>query len=525
MMPRLEAVQRLEDAVHPDAPWDALVVVAAAWPPRLPDLLEVAVRQVAEVDRTLRAGPRLLAVAGAPGRRLVLAPTGPLDRDHDDVRRIADAAAEGVLLARDAGARHPVLLLRGVPPEVRYRGAVEVAVLGALAALWEPLEAREVQGDDLSEPVVELGVVVPDGVDGSEVLAWCDAVEAGRRLARDLGGTEPERMTPGRMADLCRDAFTGTEVDVDVVSHPDTLLADYPMLMAVARASLAVPRHAPRVIRLSWEGAGPVERTLLLAGKGVSYDTGGADLKTGGHMAGMSRDKGGAGAVAGFVLAASRLAPPGLRIVAEIGAVRNSIGADSFVTDEILVSHAGVRVRVGNTDAEGRLVLADLLSHLRVEAERSVQPRILSVATLTGHAGIAVGPYTITVENGAASHGGVAAAIAASGEQWGEPVERSSLRREDFERIEPRSRAEDVISCNNKPSSQTPRGHQFPFAFLLVASGLDKHGQGSDHPIPVTHIDIGGSGVTEMDWQHGTPTGAPIVALAGTWLRDDGAAP
>jgi leucyl aminopeptidase len=518
MMPALTPVATLGEALAPDAGWDALIVVASRVPCGLPEPLELAVQAQVEVDRTATHTPRVLAVPGAPGRRLVLVPTGPLRRDTDDVRRVGDAAGRGLLLARDAGATRPLLLLRGIPSDERYANALEVALLGALAVLWEPLEARESLGDESVEPVVEIAFVVPEGRDGFAVAETVDAMESGRRLARDLAGTEPERMTPARMAEAIEDAFADTSVEVDVIDDADDLRADYPLLHAVARASLAVERHHPRVIRLVWEGEGTITQTLLLAGKGLSYDTGGADLKTGGHMAGMSRDKGGAAAVAGFVLAAAKLAPPGLRIVAEIGAVRNSIGPDAFVTDEILVSHAGVRVRVGNTDAEGRLVLADLLSHLRLEALDAVRPRLFSVATLTGHAAIAVGNYTIAIENGPARIAKVAADLREDGEAWGDPIEVSTLRREDFERIAPHSRADDVLSCNNAPSSQTPRGHQFPMAFLIVASGLAGHGGDAQQPLAYTHIDIGGSGVAGMDWQHGRPTASPVVAFAARYL-------
>jgi leucyl aminopeptidase len=345
-------------------------------------------------------------------------------------------------------------------------------------------------------------------------LARVRALEAGRRLARDLTGTEPERMTPARMAELCRAAFVGTCVSVDVVDDPAALREGYPLLSAVARASLAVPRHHPCVVRLRYEGEGPLQHELFIAGKGLSYDTGGADLKTDGHMAGMSRDKGGAGAAAGLLLAAAHLRPAGVRIVAELGCVRNSIGADAFVSDEIIRSHAGVRVRIGNTDAEGRLVLADLLSHLREEALLAAAPRVLTIATLTGHAGRAVGPYSIAMDNGPARALGLGARLAELGDLWADPFELSRLRREDFDFIRPRSKADDVLSCNNAPSSATARGHQFPMAFLAVASGLAAHGGDSARPLPFTHIDIGGSGAEGGDWQHGRPTAAPVVALA-----------
>ena len=238
-------------------------------------------------------------------------------------------------------------------------------------------------------------------------------------------------------------------------------------------------------------------------------------------MAGMSRDKGGGAAVAGFVRTLAELRPRGIRVVAEIGAVRNSVGADAYVSDEIITSHAGVRVRVGNTDAEGRMVLADLLSHLRRVATSAPSPCLLSLATLTGHASRAVGPYSAAVENGPARKARISSGLASLGDQWGDPVEVSRLRREDYDFIRPRSQADDVLQCNNAPSTMTDRGHQFPAAFLLRASGLHEHGNDAKLPLPFVHVDLGGSAYEAGEWQHGRPTAAPVVALTARWGFDD----
>jgi leucyl aminopeptidase len=521
MQPKLTAIRSLTEATSPDQGWDALVLITGVMPPRLPAALEAPVRALVQADRAAANAARLIVSEAAPGSRLILAPTGPLLRDHDDVRAFNDAAAAGMKLAIGAGAVRPCLAVLAVPAGVRrYVRALEVSLLAALEACWAPLEAREALGDEVVEPVEAIGFVEPDELSGARVARWVQAVEEGRRLARDLAGTNPERMSPARVAAACVAAFEGTGVEVEVVEDRDTLRADYPLLYAVARASDAVPRHRPCVVRLVWQGDGPVERTLLLAGKGVTYDTGGVDLKVGGHMVGMSRDKGGAAAVAGVVLTAGRLRPPGLRIVAELGMVRNSIGSDAFVSDEIVVSHAGARVRIGNTDAEGRLVLADLLSHLRQQAERSPAPHLYSVATLTGHAALAWGPYTAVIDNGPARAGRHGERLREHGERWGEPIELSSLRREDYQFVRARTAAEDVVSANNRPSSQTPRGHQFPVAFLEIASGLVQHGTDGELPIAYTHVDIAGSGVRDGDWQHGVPTAAPVLALAAAWLQE-----
>lgn len=505
------AVPSLQSAATAD--WDALICIAENFQ-QLPDAaLTSFVQHQQQFDQRIGRETVTTICPTAPGQRLILAPTGPLLRDFDDVRCIADVAKIAILQAKAAGAVRPLLWLQA-PADPRYSEALAVAYLAAAQALWQPLEGREARGEVQVEPVLAIGLIgLP--ADQANFLA---ATEAGRRLARDLCGTEPERMAPLRFADYCVDAFAGTDVKVKVETNTEQLLADYPLLMAVARSSLAVPRHRPAVIRLEYTPSGPVSKTLLFAGKGLVYDTGGADLKINGGMAGMSRDKGGAAAVAGFMKTVAMLKPAGLKVVAEIGAVRNSIGSDAFVADEIITSHAGVRVRIGNTDAEGRLVLADLMSHLRQRAKDAINPALFSIATLTGHAARAVGPYTALVENGAARNSGVSAQIAQAGEIWGDPSELSSSRREDFAFIKARSCADDVLSCNNAPSSVTARGHQFPMAFLVVAAGLDQS-SALQNGLPYVHIDIAGSGVDGGDWQHGKPSAAPVTSLAATYLR------
>jgi len=233
----------------------------------------------------------------------------------------------------------------------------------------------------------------------------------------------------------------------------------------------------------------------------------------------MSRDKGGAAAVAGFMKSIAELAPLGVKVVAEIAAVRNSIGAEAFVSDEIITGHSGIRVRIGNTDAEGRLVMADLLSRLREEALDEVNPVLFTVATLTGHAARAVGPYTALVENGVAFKQGIGSSIVEQGDTIGDPCETSRSRREDYDFVAPRTKADDLLSSNNAASAVTARGHQFPLAFLAIVSGLDKHDVSSEHPLPYIHVDIAGSGVDGGDWQHGKPSAAPVAALFSTFVK------
>jgi leucyl aminopeptidase len=469
--------------------------------------LRSAVARIERVDAAL-TGSRATTVCahapGLPGERLILSLLDDWTSWEQDPRILAAAATAAVNRAIQAGARNPLLLL-APPPDPRFARAVEVAVLGALAALWEPFELRLLGGRPLR--LTGLGVVA-EHLD----LQRLQAIELGRIVARDLCGTEPEIMAPEPFARYCEGRFRDGPVKVTVERDQGELTRGYPLLAAVARASLPVERHHARVIRLEYTPEGPVERTLFFAGKGLTYDTGGADLKVDGYMAGMSRDKGGAAAVAGLLEVCAQRRPRGVRVVALLGAVRNSIGSNCFVTDEIIRARSGVRVRIGNTDAEGRLVLADLLAALREEAENAVAPALFSVATLTGHVAIAYGPCTALVPNGRALASGLVDHLRRAADALGDPLEVSRLRPEDYAFIAGKSPAEDVISCNSLPSSRTPRGHQFPAAFLDVVSGLrafEKRGG-----LPFVHVDIAGSTVSGGGWATGTPTGAPVVSFS-----------
>ena len=510
--PKLDVVSSLADAYSKDGT-DALIVIGHF--DTIDDsALAEKIQQAKTTDQRVGSDVLLLQSEGVPGQRLVTAPTGPLNRDFDDVRQVFDAAHKAAKIAQDAGARHPVIALNNVDiNDTRYQQAFLAAYLGVGQSLYQPLEAREAHGEEAIEPTENVTLV------GELDADWAMAVEAGKRVARDLAGTEPERMAPPRFAEYCRQAFAHTPVKVSVIDDSQQLQHEYPLLAAVGRSSMAVERHRPCVIRLEYHGSQP-ERTVMFAGKGIVYDTGGADLKTGGHMAGMSRDKGGAAGVAGFMKTVAELQPEHLNVVAEIGAVRNSIGSDAFVADEIITGHSGKRVRIGNTDAEGRLIMADLLSHLREEAAQADgEHELYTVATLTGHAALAKGPYSALVPNGHARRQKLPDALFDAGETYGDPTEISWSRREDFDFVKGRTLCDDLLSSNNGPSATTPRGHQFPMAFLVGVSGLDNHGIDSSRPLSYIHIDIAGSGVEGGDWQHGKPTAAPVTCLAGHYLK------
>ncbi|XP_038133133.1 putative aminopeptidase W07G4.4 [Cyprinodon tularosa] len=497
-----------------DQNFDGIVLVTQSHDtlPAELEFLKAPLQDYSSVDSGLGDEVVLIKVPSLPGDRLIFASTGPVNRDYDDVRRFSDAAVKGIKRALKAGMQRPLLVC---PPHKDYKNSPLVAALGALHALYMPLEVREANDKTSDHKVCVLGLWAAQEAEGRRLVELANALESGRVAYRDIGGSDPERMAAPRVAEYVQEMFKNSPVQVEVLSDVRILEKEYPCLAAVNRCANCVPRHQARVIKLQYSGAGPIQKTLMLVGKGITYDTGGADIKAGGFMAGMHRDKCGAAAVAGFFQILAHLKPEHLKVVGAMTMVRNSVGADCYVADELVVSRAGRRVRVGNTDAEGRMVMVDLLCEMKEKAAQEVSPQLFTIATLTGHAIRAMGPnYSIIMDNGPAQRGGNAAQWQKAGEVLGDVFEISSIRREDYEFHKGPSEYEDILQCNNLPSSATPRGHQTPAAFLIMTSGLDKHGVDSDAPLPYSHIDIAGSSGPFP----GVPTGAPIVAMATNYI-------
>uniref|UniRef100_A0A3B1IP95 Zgc:152830 n=1 Tax=Astyanax mexicanus TaxID=7994 RepID=A0A3B1IP95_ASTMX len=497
---------------YKDSNYDGILLVAEnidSLPTELEDL-KAALQDYGAVDSGLGEEVVVLKVPQLPGNRLVFAPTGPVNRDYDDVRRFSDAAANGIKRALKAGMQRPLLVCS---QHSSYENSTLVAVLGALQVLYMPLEIREVKSSP--NKVKVLGVWVKEQAQGQRITELASALESGRFVYRDIGGSDPERMAAPRVAEYVKEVFKNTPVQVKVVDDLNTLEKEYPCLAAVNRCANNVPRHQARVIHLEYRGEGPITQTLMVVGKGITYDTGGADIKAGGIMAGMHRDKCGSAAVAGFFQILAKLKPKHLKVVGAMAMVRNSVGSDCYVADELIVSRAGRRVRVGNTDAEGRMVMVDLLCEMKEKAVNEVSPHLFTIATLTGHAIRAMGPnYSIILDNGAARRAENALQWQRAGEVLGDLFEVSTIRREDYDFHRGKSEYEEILQSNNLPSSATPRGHQTPAAFLIMASGLDKHGVDPGRPLPYSHIDIAGSSGPFP----GVPTGAPILTMATKYI-------
>lgn len=221
-------------------------------------------------------------------------------------------------------------------------------------------------------------LVAPPGIDAGriEIIANAEA------LTRDLINTPASDMGPAELEAAVRAVAAPHGAQVETIIGNDLLARNFPLIHAVGRA--AGPGREPRLVEMTWGTAGP---RLTLVGKGVCFDTGGLDIKPPSSMGLMKKDMGGAATTLGLAQMIMALNLP-LQLRLLIPAVENAIGSDAFRPQDILTSRKGLTVEVNNTDAEGRLVLADALA-LAAEAPTDLT---VSMATLTGAARVAVGP-------------------------------------------------------------------------------------------------------------------------------------
>ena len=219
-------------------------------------------------------------------------------------------------------------------------------------------------------------LVAPEGVDAARI----EAMAAGEALTRDLINTPAEDMGPAELEAACRDLAAAHGAAVEVTAGEELLAQNFPLIHTVGRAAEA----APRLIDMRWGDDGPL---LCLVGKGVCFDTGGLNLKPGASMGLMKKDMGGAATVLGLAQMIMALGLP-LRLRVLIPAVENAVAGNAFRPGDIYRSRKGLTVEINNTDAEGRLVLADALAY----GAEETPDLMVSMATLTGAARVAVGP-------------------------------------------------------------------------------------------------------------------------------------
>ena len=247
----------------------------------------------------------------------------------------------------------------------------ELAALGFLAGCYRFTRYKSGSSEQAKR------IVLPAGAHREHVLALAEGLYLGRNLintpANDLG--------PAELEEAARDLANMFDAEIKVTEGAKLLADNFPMIHAVGRAS----DRPPRLIDMHWGSESAPKVTIV--GKGICFDTGGLNIKPGNAMSLMKKDMGGAAAALAFALMVMRAKLP-LRLRVIIPAAENSIAGNAFRPGDVLASRNGMTVEIGNTDAEGRLVLADALSL----ADEEAPDYLVTFATLTGAARVALGP-------------------------------------------------------------------------------------------------------------------------------------
>lgn len=260
--------------------------------------------------------------------------------------------------------------LEGVEGDVAQQAALAFALGGYL---FDRYKARPERG--------RARLVAPSGLNLTETLN----IAAAAALAREMVDTPAADMGPLQIETIAREIAQGSGATLTVTTGDALLEENYPAVHAVGRA--AAPHRAPRVLEIGWKLDQTDLPLVALVGKGVVFDTGGLDLKPAAGMRNMKKDMGGSA----HALALGRLimqADLPVRLVVLVAAVENAVSADAFRPGDILSSRKGLTIEIGNTDAEGRLILADVLTR----ASEHNPDLTLDFATLTGAARMALGP-------------------------------------------------------------------------------------------------------------------------------------
>jgi len=328
-------------------------VTGATWP-ALREALEPGARAFADAAGfEAKPGRHLLLPGKADGLAGVLFGLETADDEKDPFRpgRLVDLLPAGTY--RFANAPHDARL-----------AALAFALGSYRFARYRAAEAKEVR------------LEIPAGVDGADLSRIADGVT----LARDLINTPANDLGPAELEEAVRALAARHGAQVRSVAGND-LKQNFPLIHAVGRAA----DRAPRLIDLTWGDAAHPKITLV--GKGVTFDTGGLDIKPESAMRMMKKDMGGAACVLAL---AHMIMDRGLklRLRVLIPAVENAISGAAFRPLDVYRSRKGLTVEIGNTDAEGRLILADALAL----ADEEAPELIVDMATLTGAARVALGP-------------------------------------------------------------------------------------------------------------------------------------
>lgn len=476
--------------------WQGSTIAAA---PRAMGLEAVVSRAMAATcGFTGKTGQTLTITAPADVKAdtVIVAGLGPYgEMTTDTARRIGAEAGAAIAIT---GATSAVVALEFSPLQAAW------FALGLRLRTHRTPRHRGRPDPDILPPVDHVTIRLADP--GRAEAAWTSlkAIADGVELARDLTTQPANILTPASFAGHAR-ALEPLGVQVEILDERALAAANMNLHLAVGAAS----DHPPRLAVLRWRGAAVDQAPVLLVGKGLTFDTGGLCIKPAAGMDDMKGDMGGAATVIGTLRAVAQARLPvnvtGLLVLAE-----NMVGGAAYRPGDVITGHAGLSVEVIDTDAEGRMVLADALSWgCATEAPSAV----IDLATLTGSIVAALGAHTAGLfARAEPSSDDLANALTAAGKTCGEALWRMPLT--DFHDDDLKSEIADLRQCAPAGSGMWG-GRLLPDA-LHAARFLSHFVPPS---VPWVHLDIAGvaeSAETRDLYTKGA-TGFGVLTLA-TWL-------
>jgi leucyl aminopeptidase len=325
----------------------------------------------------------------------------------------ASATASAELLRRWAGAAARSLASAkvssiGLVPPAHDAASIEAVALGALLGGYR---FERYKSQARPEPTV---IVLADDPDAVDAVARAEVIASAVALVRDLVNTSPSHLYPEALAAEAEKVAVAAGLGAEVLDQDDLLAGGYGGISGVGQGS----DHPPRLVRLSYHHAAAT-KTVVFAGKGITFDSGGLSLKPPKAMETMKTDMGGAAAVLGAMRAIAAL-QPAVNVVGYLPLAENMPGPGAQRPSDVITIYGGRTVEVLNTDAEGRLVLADALARAAADAP----DLLVDVATLTGAQVVALGRRTCGVmSNDDAVRDGVVDAARRAGEtMWPMPL-------------------------------------------------------------------------------------------------------
>ncbi len=330
--------------------------------------------------------------------------------------------------------------------------------------------------------------ILNDILNKTRITALCT------NYVRDLVNTTPEDLYPEKLADIAKELAETNDLSCLVLGEEELSNEKMNAMLSVGRAS----RHDSKLIHLSYTPKDPVA-TISLVGKGLTYDSGGLSLKPATSMVSMKLDKSGACTVLGILKAVSEL-KLNVEVHGIIGAVENMIGGDAYKPDDVLTAKNGTTIEVRNTDAEGRLVLADCLSYAQ---EKIQADYIFDYATLTGACVVALGNYTTGIMGHSST---IKDSLVHASENTGELIGTLPFNR--YLKKQLKSEVADISNVSNKPYGGAITAGLFLDTFIE-----------EENKQKWIHFDIAGPAYVESSWGCNPYGGSGVgVRLTVDWL-------